>query len=83
MPGHNRAFNQCGTSCRIKQAESFKDKVPTTMAGDTKSSNWRKEFLNVITKYREKDASFKKQLKENTLHVCEKHFLPGEIKISK
>ena len=39
MPGHNCAFNQCGTSRRIKHVGSFK--VLTTKAGNTKSSDWQ------------------------------------------
>lgn len=70
MPGDNCAFNGCGTSRRTKGVGIFK--VP-------KDKKWRSEFLNVLTKYREKDDGFKRQLHIDSLHVCEKHFAPDEI----
>lgn len=51
--------------------------------GKTRKATWRKDFLNVLTKYRVQDESFKRQLAADSLHVCERHFLPEEIKICK
>ena len=79
MPGDNCAFNQCGTSRRTKGVGLFK--LPA--AKDEESTNWRRDFLNVITKYRVKDKDFVRQLSSDSIHVCEKHFLPKEIEICK
>jgi hypothetical protein len=78
MPGDNCAFNQCGTSWRTKGIRLFK--LPT--AKDEESHKWRRDFFN-ITKYHVKDNDFNKQLAADSLHVCEKHFLPKEIQICK
>ena len=37
----------------------------------------------ILTKYRVQDDSFKRQLAADSLHVCERHFLPEEIEICK
>ena len=79
MPGDNRAFNQSGTSRRKKGIGLFK--LPT--GKDEESKVWRRDFLNVLTKYRVQDEGFKRQLAAGSLHVCERHFLPEEIKICK
>ena len=67
MPGDNCAFNQCGTSRRTKGVGLFK--LPT--ANDEESTRWRREFLNVITRYRVKDKDFVRQLSSDSIHVCE------------
>ena len=79
MPGDNCAFNQSGTSRRKKGIGLFK--LPT--GKDEESKVWRRDFLNVLTKYRVQDEGFKRQLAAGSLHVCERHFLPEEIKICK
>ena len=48
-----------------------------------KSKKWRRDVLNILTKYRVQDKDFKRQLASDCLHVCEKHFLPEEIRICK
>ena len=75
MPGDNCALNQCGTNRRTKGIGLFK--LPT--AKDDASKKWRQDFLNIVTKYRVEDKDFKRQLAADSLHVCEKHFLPEEI----
>lgn len=82
MPGDNCAFNQCGTSRRTKGIGLFK--LPTSRkADDVDTTEWRARFLKVLKKYRVEDENFKRQLEANSLHVCEKHFLPDEIEICK
>ncbi|XP_028411148.1 uncharacterized protein LOC114533753 [Dendronephthya gigantea] len=75
MPGDNCTFNQCGTNRRTKGFGLFK--LPT--AKDDASKKWWQDFLNILTKYGVKDNDFKSQFAADSLHVCEKHFLPEEI----
>ena len=79
IPGDNCAFNQCETNRRTKGIGLFK--LPT--AKEDASRKWRQDFLNILTKYRVDDKNFKRQLAADSLHVCEKHFLPEEINICK
>ncbi len=79
MLGDNCAFNQCRTNRRTKGIGLFK--LPT--ARDDASKKWRQDFLNIVTKYRVEDKDFKRQLAADSLHVCEKHFLPEEINTCK
>ncbi|XP_065064989.1 uncharacterized protein LOC135691144 [Rhopilema esculentum] len=81
MPGENCCMNGCGVS-RRKGANNPDGKIglfKIPAAKDEKSKQWRKELLNIITKYREQDESFKRQLANDTLHICEKHFVPEDI----
>ena len=79
MPGDNCAFNQCGTNRRTKGIGLFK--LPTPK--DEESKKWRRDVLNILTKYRVQDKDFKRQLASDCLHLCEKHFFPEEIRICK
>lgn len=76
MPGDNCAFNQCGINRRHKGISLFK--IPSK-----KHPAWRKSFLQVICKYRIQDANFKRQIENDSVHVCEKHFLGQELNICK
>ena len=42
-------------------------------------NRWRTRFLSVITKDRVVDASFKRQIENHNIGVCELHFLSEEI----
>ena len=84
MPGANCCFNFCGVSRRRgkSQSESLSlFKLPTGL--DEKSKQWRRDVLNIVTKYRVKDENFKRQLDNDTLHICEKHYKPDDITIRK
>lgn len=84
MPGANCCFNFCGVSRRRgkSQSESLSlFKLPTVL--DDKSKQWRRDVLNIITKYRVKDDNFKSQLDNDTLHICEKHYKPDDITMRK
>eukprot|EP00795_Rhopilema_esculentum_P009853 gene9853-18438_t len=81
MPGENCCMNGCGVS-RRKAANNPDGKIglfKILAAKDEKSKQWRKELLNIITKYRKQDKSFKRQLANDTLHICKKHFVPEDI----
>ena len=70
MPGKNCAFVGCSSNSRHKQISLLK--LPTVKDETTKK--WRKEMLNVITKDRVVDETFKKQVEKDHAYVCEKHF---------
>ncbi len=85
MPGDNCCFNSCGVS-RQKGKNKPNGKIgpfKVPSGGDEKSNKWRRDVLNIITKYRVQDDNFKRQLLNDTLHICEKHFKPEDVTIRK
>ena len=36
-------------------------------------------MINIITRDREIDSDLRRQIFEDRLHICEKHFQPGEM----
>ena len=61
-------------------------KKTTTTTTTTKKKNkesWRKASLHVVTRDRVVDASFRKQIEEGSVYVCERHFTPEDIEIRK
>ena len=79
MPGENCAFVGCSSNRRHKEISLFK--LPT--AKDETTKKWRREMLNVITKDRVVDANFKKQIENDHVYVCEKHFMECDMYICK
>ena len=79
----NCCFNECGVSRRrTKSGIKYSlFKIPTAV--DEKSAKWRSEVLNVVTKYRVQDEDFKRQQTNDTLHICERHYLPDDLTIRK
>ena len=77
MPGENCCVVGCGTNRRHKGVGLFK--LPSKKL----YSDLRDKWLQVITKYREKDKYFKEQIENDTVHVCELHFSPVDIEICK
>ena len=71
--------SRCGTCQRSKGIGIFK--VPA--AKDEKYKSWREQWLSQITKMWVVYAGFKRQILEDKVFRCEKHFKPEEIKISK
>ena len=45
--------------------------------------SWRKASLHVVTRDRVVDPSFRKQIEEGSVYVCERHFTPEDIEIRK
>ena len=45
--------------------------------------SWRKASLHVVTRDRVVDASFRKQIEEGSVFICERHFTPEDIEIRK
>lgn len=77
MPGANCSIVGCSINRRNKNIGIFK--LPKARNEDYK--NWRKSWLNVITRTRVIDKSFKTQIENDNVHVCEKHFREEDIEI--
>ena len=75
MPGANCSVLGCGSNRRMKGMGIFQ--VPI------KIEEWRKRWLDEITKTRVVDADFKRQISEHRVHACERHFYDYEIEICK
>lgn len=67
----------CGSCRRTKGIGIFK--LP--LAKDENHKRWRNEWLGVLKKTREMDKDFKRQIDEDKLYTCEKHFLSEDIEI--
>ena len=79
MPGDNCAVWGCGSCRRRKGIGIFKLPLPK----DAEHKTWRKEWLNEITKTREKDSEFQRLIDNDRVFTCENHFKPDEIEICK
>ena len=77
MPGKNCCIPDCGTNRRksFDGISIFKVKKENT----AENRKWRADILNMITKFREVDASFRQQISCNTFRICELHFEPHEV----
>ena len=79
MPGVNCSVLGCGSCRRSKGIGIFKLPV----AKDEAHRKWRSDWLGEVTKTREIDQDFREQIKNDKVHVCEKHFKPEDIEICK
>ena len=70
MPGANCSIVGCSTSRRDKEIAIFR--LPTDKNDQTRK--WRADMLNIITRDRQVDQNLRKQIANNALHVCERHF---------
>ena len=79
MPGVNCAVLGCGTCRRTKGVGIFKLPAPKNL----EYKNWRENWLNELTKTRVVDSDFRRQISNDTVFTCEKHFKPEDIEICK
>ena len=75
MPGANCSIFGCSTSRSKTGIGIFKVPLPTTDF----NKKWRQELIAIITKDRVVDASLKRQVETNTLHICERHFREEQL----
>ena len=75
MPGANCSVKGCSTSRRTKGISIFK----ISKASNVTQEKWRNELMNVITRDREIDQDLGRQIKEDRLHICEKHFNANDM----
>lgn len=79
MPGENCSVYGCGTSRKHKGVSIWK--LPS--ASNSFNSEWRAKLLNLITRDRLMDESFKKQLDADRIYICERHFSQEQLYICK
>ena len=77
MPGVNCSVFGCGSSRRTKGLGIFQ--IPAEHV----DKEWRVRWLNELTKTRTVDQDFRRQISENNVHTCEKHFRDEDIEICK
>ena len=80
MPGANCVFPGCTVSRTDKHKDIGIFRVPTRK--DEFYSEWRKNLINVITRYREVDKALKDQINAGNLYICERHFSSGDIELT-
>ena len=80
----NCAFVGCCTN-RNNVSETYKDtflfKI-TNREGEY-YENWRKEVVNILTKFRVVDRSMKHQMETNTVYIFKRHYKTEDIEISR
>ena len=79
MPGDNCSVIGCGTSRRTKGVGIWKLPYPR----NAEYKKWREDWLNELTKTRDRDKDFQKQIESDRVYTCEKHFDPTDIEICK
>ena len=76
MPGDNCGVNGCGVSRRTKGVGIFQ--IP-----GKQNKEWREKWLGELLKVRTVDANFRKQINEDNVYICERHFDKNDIEICK
>ena len=79
MPGDNCSVVGCGTCRRTKGIGIWK--LPA--ARNEAYRKWRKDWLNELTKYRVADKDFQRQIENDKVFTCEKHFHESDIETCK
>ena len=79
MPGDNCSVVGCGTCRKTKAIGIWKLPAPRNDA----YRKWRQDWLNVLKKYRVTDNSFQRQIDNDKVFTCQKHFTECDIEISK
>jgi len=77
MPGDNCSVFGCGTCRRTKGIGIFK--LPSARNAEYKK--WREQWLSAITKTRVIDKDFQKQIDNDKVFTCEKHFRPEDVEL--
>ena len=79
MPGVNCSVYGCGSCRRTKGIGIFKVPLPK----DDAHRRWHDEQLGELKKTREIDQDFRRQIKDDKIYTCEKHFDPEDIETCK
>lgn len=79
MPGDNCSVVGCGSCRRSKGIGIWK--LPA--ARNAEYRKWRQDWLNELTKYRVVDKDFQRQIENDKVFTCERHFHPQDIEICK
>ena len=80
MPGRNYCIPNCTVS------ETLKHKGVKLFQISTRDNDfytkWRKETLDIISKFRVFDAVFKARIKNGRAFVCEKHYEESDFELT-
>ena len=76
MTGSNCCIPKC-TNSRTRHPGVALFRIPTK--DGEYSAVWRKNILDVVTKYREVDSRFKTQIQNKTVHICEEHYAKDKL----
>jgi len=80
MPGRNSCMPQCTVSETSKH-EGIKLYQLTTRQDDF-YSNWRKEVLAIVGRYRVIDKIFKARIANGRAFICEKHYAGADFEFT-
>ncbi|XP_065664211.1 uncharacterized protein LOC136086000 [Hydra vulgaris] len=81
MPGKNCAFPGSGVSCSHKYKGVSLFQIP--MRNDKFHSNWSKEIVNILFKYRVADKDLKDRVAVGKIFICGRHFSIDDIELTK
>ena len=79
MPGANCSIRGCSSSRRSKGIIIFNIPPKNLKLKDAEQEKQRNDMINIITRDREIDSDLRRQINEDRLHICEKHFQPDEM----
>ncbi|XP_066915394.1 uncharacterized protein [Clytia hemisphaerica] len=77
MPGANCSMYGCGTSRKHKDIGIFKLPLPK----DDFHRKWRQELIDIILRYRVLDENLERQIQEDRIHICQRHFREDQFYI--
>ena len=80
MAGANCAFPQCTVSRTAKYKGIGIFQIP--MRQDDFHKNWRKEIVNVVSRFRVMDKTLKERVLNGKVYVCERHFIDTDIEFT-
>lgn len=75
MPGENCSIYNCSTSRKNKGISIWKLPTPN----NDFNKKWREDLISVILRDRDKDSNLKRQIDNDRLHICEKHFTTDQM----
>ncbi|XP_022778905.1 uncharacterized protein LOC111320515, partial [Stylophora pistillata] len=78
MPGDNCPVVGCGTCRKTKGIGIWKLPAPR----DETNREWREDWLHELKKYRVTDSNFQRQIANDKVFTCEKHFHENDIEIT-
>ena len=75
------SFPKCG----VQRIEKYRGIAifTVTRRKDAFHSNWRKNLVDVLSLYRVMDNSYKRSILNGEIYMCEKHFSPDNIELTK
>ena len=77
MPGGNCAFPKCTVSRTQNHQGTGIFKIP--MRNNEFYTNWRKEIVGVLARYRVMDKTLRERVQEGKISICERHFKQEDI----